>query len=120
VLDSAALRHIALGLLDRAAVSIRSTGRPGTIEVSTRAGEGRVHLRVCDDGRRPVAGRFGRFMGVLLDAPPDVEADLERSLVRESVAREGGTLRAECRPGATEITVSLPLVRAEPIAINAR
>jgi signal transduction histidine kinase len=120
VLDSAALRHIVLGLLDRAAVSIRSTGRPGTIEVSTRAGEGRVHLKVCDDGRRPASGRFGRFMGVLLDAPPDVEADLERSLVRESVAREGGTLRAECRPGATEIAVSLPLVRPEPIAINAR
>jgi signal transduction histidine kinase len=120
VLDSAALRHIVLGLLDRAVVGIRSTGRPGTIEVSTRAGEGRVHLKVCDDGRRPPAGRFGRFMGVLLDAPPDVDADLERSLVRESVAREGGTLRVECRPGATEITVSLPLVRPEPIAINAR
>lgn len=120
ILDPAALRHIVLGLLDRAAVCIRSTGRSGNIEVSTRAGEGMIHLRVCDDGRRPSPGRFGRLIGVLLEAPPDVEADLDRTLVRESVAREGGTLRAECRPGDTVITVTLPLVTPEPLALTAR
>jgi hypothetical protein len=121
LLDPAALRHVVLGLLDRAAVGIRSTGRPGRIEVVTSTGDGMVHLRVSDDGRRSGHGRLGRWMGALFEGVSEAEADLDRNLVRESVVREGGTLRATLREdGGTEVTVSLPLVTPGPVALPAR
>lgn len=61
-----------------------------------------------------MAGRgavLGRLIDALLDSPePRLDSDLERSLVRESIERQGGSLAVGRRPGGgTEFVVRLPI-----------
>src|SRR5262249_52874879 len=97
--DAPALRHVVLALLDRAAVAIRGGGSRGEIEIATAVRGDAVVVTVGDSG---VAGGavLARLMDTLLDSPePRLDSDLQRSLVRESVERQGGSLAVGNRPG---------------------
>jgi signal transduction histidine kinase len=110
-LDSAAVRHVVLWLVDRAAVSIRSMGVAGSIELSTALRHGTQVLTIADTGRTPSGGVMARVKGALLDtAPSDAELEMGRALVAESVARQGGTLTFGPRPGGgAAFEIGLPM-----------
>ncbi len=110
-LDVPALRHVIAWLLDRAAVSIRTHGPSGRIEVSTAVREGTVVVTVADSGATPAAGVLERLVGALLDHPASgMESELAHSLVRESVDRQGGTIGVAPRAGGgAVVTIHLPV-----------
>jgi signal transduction histidine kinase len=113
-LDAAALRHVIFALLDRAAVAIRGGGAEGHVDVATAVRGDAVVITVGDSG--VAAGAvLARLMDTLLDSPePRVDSDLQRSLVRESVERQGGSLAVGNRPGGgTEFVVRLPIPAAD-------
>jgi signal transduction histidine kinase len=114
-LDAPALRHVILALLDRAAVAIRGGGAEGHIEVATAVRGDAVVITVGDSGTAAGGAVLARLMDTLLDSPePRVDSDLQRSLVRESVERQGGSLAVGNRPGGgTEFVVRLPIPAAD-------
>jgi K+-sensing histidine kinase KdpD len=113
-IDGAALRHVVVALLDRAGVAVRGRPSPGQIEVTTAVRAGAVLVTVGDDGVSAPGPVLDRLMDALLDSSaPAVDSDLERSLVRESIEREGGSLAVGHRPGGgTEFVVRLPIPEA--------
>ncbi|PYQ50556.1 MAG: hypothetical protein DMF78_15370, partial [Acidobacteria bacterium] len=114
-LDAPALRHVILALLDRAAVAIRGGGTVGHIEVATAVRGDAAVITVGDSGPAAGGAVLARLMDTLLDSPePRVDSDLQRSLVRESVERQGGSLAVGNRPGGgTEFVVRLPIPAAD-------
>jgi signal transduction histidine kinase len=110
-LDGAALRHVVVALLDRAGLAVRGSGLPGEVEVTTAVRAGAVLVTVGDNGVAPPGAVVDRLMDAILDAPePGVDSHLERSLVRESIERGGGSLAVGHRPGGgTEFVVRLPI-----------
>jgi signal transduction histidine kinase len=122
-LDAAALRHVLVALFDRAAVAIRGSGTTGQVEVTTAVRGGAVLVTVGDTGLAAPAAVLDRLMGALLDSPdPHADSDLQRSVVRESVERQGGSLAVGPRPGGgTEFVVRLPIPAADapPVAQGA-
>jgi signal transduction histidine kinase len=113
-LDPAALRHVLVALLDRAAVAIRAGGGAGRVELSTAVRGEAVLVTVGDTAVVPPGAVLARLMDALLDSPePRVDSDLQRSLVRESVERQGGSLAVGHRPGGgTEFVLRLPIPAA--------
>ena len=71
-------------------------------------------FRSGDDGVSAPGPVLDRLMDAVLGAPaPPIDSDLERSLVRESIEREGGSLAVGHRPGGgTEFVVRLPIPEA--------
>ena len=122
-LDAAALRHVLVALFDRAAVAIRGSGTTGQVEVTTTVRGGAVLVTVGDTGLSAPAAVLDRLMDALLDSPePTADSDLQRSVVRESVERQGGSLAVGHRPGGgTEFVVRLPIPAADvpPVAQGA-
>jgi signal transduction histidine kinase len=114
-LDPPALRHVMLALLDRAAVAIRAGGPTGQIDITTAVRGGAVLVTVADSGLAAPGAVLGRLMEALLDSPePGVDSDLQRTVVRESVERQGGTLAVGHRAGGgTEFVVRLPMPAAD-------
>jgi signal transduction histidine kinase len=114
-LDPPALRHVMLALLDRAAVAIRAGGPAGQIAVTTAVRGGAVLVTVADSGLAAPGAVLDRLMDALLDSPePGVDSDLQRTVVRESVERQGGTLAVGHRAGGgTEFVVRLPIPAAD-------
>ena len=114
-LDAAALRHVLVALLDRAAVAIRGSGAAGSVEVTTSVRAGAVLVTVGDTGVAAAGAVLDRLMDALLDSPePRVDSDLQRSVVRESIERQGGSLAVGHRPGGgTEFVVRLPIPVAD-------
>jgi signal transduction histidine kinase len=111
-LDPAALRHAIVALLDRAALALRTSGTAdGRIEVATALRAGAVHVTIGDSAAVPPGAVMARLMDALLDSPePRVDSELKRSLVRESVERQGGSLAVGHRPGGgTEFVIRLPV-----------
>src|SRR5204863_10111524 len=104
-------RHVVVALLDRAAVAVRRRGSPGEVAVSTAVRADAVLVTVGDNGVAPPGAVVDRLMDAILDSPePGVYSDLERSVVRESIEREGGSLAVGHRPGGgTEFVVRLPI-----------
>jgi signal transduction histidine kinase len=127
-LDGAALRHVLVALLDRAAVAIRAAGTAGRIEVATAVRGDAVLVTVGDTGVAAAGAVLTRLVDALLDSPEGrVDSDLQRSLVRESIERQGGSLAVGHRPGGgTEFVVRLPIPAADhppaadPAAPNSR
>jgi signal transduction histidine kinase len=118
-LDAAALRHVLVALLDRAAVAIRGSGTTGQVEVTTTVRGGAVLVTVGDTGLSAPAAVLDRLMDALLDSSePPADSDLQRSVVRESVERQGGSLAVGHRPGGgTEFVVRLPIPAADAPAV---
>jgi len=114
-LDAAALRHVLVALFDRAAVAIRGSGTAGQVEVTTTVRGGAVLVTVGDTGLSAPAAVLDRLMDALLDSPePPADSDLQRSVVRESIERQGGSLAVGHRPGGgTEFVVRLPIPAAD-------
>ncbi len=118
-LDAAALRHVLVALLDRAAVAIRGSGTTGQVEVTTAVRGAAVLVTVGDTGLGAPAAVLDRLMDALLDSSePPADSDLQRSVVRESVERQGGSLAVGHRPGGgTEFVVRLPIPAADAPAV---
>jgi signal transduction histidine kinase len=114
-LDPPALRHVLFALLDRAAVAIRAGGSTGQIDVTTAVRGGAVLVTVADSGLATPGAVLDRLMDALLDsAEPGGDSELQRTVVRESVERQGGTLAVGHRPGGgTEFVVRLPIPAAD-------
>jgi signal transduction histidine kinase len=134
-IDAAALRHVVSALLDRAAVAIRGTDArdKGRVDVATAVRAGAVLVTVGDNGLATGSAVLDRLVEALLDSPePRGDSDLQKSVVRESIERQGGTLAVGHRPGGgTEFVVRLPIPAAflrsregaaptEPIVRSAR
>jgi signal transduction histidine kinase len=124
-LDGAALRHAVVALLDRAALALRTAGTPDArIEVATALRADAVHVTIGDTAAIPAGAVLARLMDALLDSPePRVDSELQRSLVRESVERQGGSLAVGHRPGGgTEFVIRLPATSLpaaeEPVAMK--
>ena len=117
-LDAPALRHVLVALLDRAAVAIRAASPTGQVDVATSVRGGAVLVTVGDSGRAAPGAVLDRLMDTLLDSPePHAESDLQRSVVRESVERQGGSLAVGHRPGGgTEFVVRLPIPAADALS----
>ena len=121
-LDAPALRHVIVALLDRAAVAIRAGTPTGEVDVATAVRGGAVLVTVGDSGLAAPGAALERLMDALRDSPePHMDSDLQRSVVRESVERQGGSLAVGHRPGGgTEFVVRLPMpasdAPAAPIA----
>ncbi len=113
-LDSAALRHVVVALLDRAAVAVRGSAAAGQVEVTTAVRGEAVLITVGDSGLAAPGAALDRLMDAFIDSPePRVDSELERSVVRESIEREGGSLAVGHRPGGgTEVVVRLPIPAA--------
>jgi signal transduction histidine kinase len=113
-LDAPALRHVLAALLDRAAVAIRAGAPTGQIDVATTVRGGAVLVTVGDSGLAAPGAVLDRLMDALADSPePHVDSDLQRSVMRESVERQGGSLAVGHRPGGgTEFVVRLPFPTA--------
>jgi K+-sensing histidine kinase KdpD len=113
-LDAPALRHVVVALLDRAAVAIRASGVPGRVELTTAVRGGAVLITIGDTGTLAAGAVLTRLMDALLDPEPRVDFDLQRSLVRESIERQGGSLAVGHRAGGgTEFVVRLPIPAAD-------
>ena len=110
-LDASALRHVIVALLDRAAIAIRGGGGEGRIEVATAVRGDAVVITVGDTATAAGSAVLARLMDALLESPePRLDSDLQRSLVRESVERQGGSFAVGHRPGGgTEFVVRLPI-----------
>ncbi|HUG53115.1 MAG TPA: ATP-binding protein [Vicinamibacteria bacterium] len=110
-IDPASLRHVLVALLDRAGVAIRASGGAGRVEVATSVRGEAVLITVGDSAVVPRGAVLARLVDALLDSPePRVDFDLQRSLVRESIERQGGSLAVGHRPGGgTEFVVRLPI-----------
>jgi signal transduction histidine kinase len=121
-LDAPALRHVVVALLDRAAVAIRAGSPSGQVDIATAVRGGAVLVTVGDSGRAAPGAVLDRLMDTLRDSPePHAESDLQRSVVRESVERQGGSLAIGHRPGGgTEFVVRLPIPAADAAAPIAR
>ena len=117
-LDAPALRHVLVALLDRAAVAIRAASPTGQVDIATSVRGGAVLVTVGDSGRAAPGAVLDRLMDTLRDSPePHAESDLQRSVVRESVERQGGSLAVGHRPGGgTEFVVRLPIPAADALA----
>jgi signal transduction histidine kinase len=115
-IDAAAVRHVVSALLDRAAVALRATGEPrgGRVEIGTAVRGGADLVTVGDTGAVAGTPVLDRLIDALLDsAEPRADSDLQRSVVRESVERQGGSLAVGHRPGGgTEFVVRLPIPAA--------
>ena len=114
-LDAAALRHVVVALLDRAAVAIRAGGAAGKVEVATCVRGEAVLVIVGDTGATAGGAVLDRLMDALLDSgEPGADSDVQRSVMRESVERQGGSLAVGHRPGGgTEFVVRLPIPAAD-------
>ncbi len=114
-LDAPALRHVLVALLDRAAVAIRAGAPTGQIDVATTVRGGAVLVTVGDSGLAAPGAVLDRLMDALADSPePRLDSDLQRSVMRESVERQGGSLAVGHRAGGgTEFVVRLPFPPAD-------
>ena len=114
-LDAPALRHVLAALLDRAAVAIRAGSPTGQITITTAVRGGAVLVTVGDSGLAAPGAVLDRLVDALRDSPePHLDSDLQRSVVRESVERQGGSLAVGVRPGGgTEFVVRLPIPMAD-------
>ena len=107
-----------VALLDRAAVAIRAGSPTGQVDIATAVRGGAVLVTVGDSGRAAPGAVLDRLMDALRDSPePHVDSDLQRSVVRESVERQGGSLAVGHRPGGgTEFVVRLPIPAADALS----
>jgi len=114
-LDAPALRHVLVALLDRAAVAIRAGSPTGQVTLTTAVRGGAVLVTVGDSGRAAPGAILDRLVDALRDPPePYLDSELQRSVVRESVERQGGSLAVGIRPGGgTEFVVRLPIPVAD-------
>lgn len=114
-LDAPALRHVLAALLDRAAVAIRAGSPTGQVTITTAVRGGAVLVTVGDSGLAAPGAVLDRLVDALRDSPePHLDSDLQRSVVRESVERQGGSLAVGVRPGGgTEFVVRLPIPMAD-------
>jgi len=114
-LDAPALRHVLVALLDRAAVAIRASSPTGQVDIATAVRGGAVLVTVGDSGVIAPGAVLDRLVDALRDTPePNLDSDLQRSVVRESVERQGGSLAIGHRPGGgTEFVVRLPIPMAD-------
>jgi signal transduction histidine kinase len=113
-LQMPALRQVLLSCVDNAAVAIRSTGRPGLIELATAVEANHVVIRIRDDG----PGLPKAALRLLVEGAGDrrASADLGLTLGYEIVSQHGGTLTGRNRArGGAEITVRLPVVSAAAV-----
>jgi K+-sensing histidine kinase KdpD len=85
------------------------------VEVSTCVRGDAVLVIVGDTGAAAGGAVLDRLMDALLDGgEPAADSDLQRSVMRESVERQGGTLAVGHRPGGgTEFVVRLPIPAAD-------
>jgi signal transduction histidine kinase len=114
-IDAPALRHVLVALLDRAAVAIRASSPTGQVDIATAVRGGAVLVTVGDSGVIAAGAVLDRLVDALRDSPePTLDSDLQRSVVRESVERQGGSLAVGHRPGGgTEFVVRLPIPVAD-------
>jgi signal transduction histidine kinase len=114
-LDAPALRHVLVALLDRAAVAIRAGSPTGQVDITTAVRGGAVLVTVGDSGLAAPGAILDRLVDALRDSSePHLDSELQRSVVRESVERQGGSLAVGHRPGGgTEFVVRLPFPVAE-------
>jgi signal transduction histidine kinase len=110
--DGPALQQVLGGLIDNGAVAIRSAGRRGVVEVSTHGQDGRVLLRVADDGPGlSEAARRSLAEALTLEDANWSGSGMGLRIAREVVALHGGTLSGRNRVGGgAELEILLPLV----------
>jgi two-component system sensor histidine kinase KdpD len=114
-LNAVLTEQILVNLLGNAAVHTP----PGTqVEVMARAQEGQLVLRVADNGPGLPAGDASRWFDRFQRGPNAVAGGtgIGLSLVKGFTEVQGGTVRAENRPGGGALfTIKLPLTKLPPV-----
>lgn len=101
------LNQVWTNLIDNAIDAMEGTGRVRIGAVN--AGEGRIRVAVCDDGPGiPDEIRDRLFEPFFTTKPPGKGTGLGLHISYNVVARHGGTLEVESRPGETCFAVTLP------------
>ncbi len=113
--DPHRLGQVFINLLVNARQAMDGAGKGSTITVQTRRADGRVEVRVVDDGPGvPPSLRAKIFDWFFTTKPPGEGTGLGLSVSREILAVHGGHLRLEDTPGGgATFVVELPAAPAE-------
>ncbi|MBN1660139.1 MAG: PAS domain S-box protein [Anaerolineae bacterium] len=116
--DRHKLQQLLVNLLNNARQAVASTGRPGTLTITTqRAGSDRVQVRVADDGPGIPADMLDQvFEPFFTTKAPAQGTGLGLTICRDIVQRHGGKIWAEANPaGGATFVVELPLGEAQAL-----
>jgi signal transduction histidine kinase len=104
------LNQVWVNLIDNA---LDAAGVGGRVEVSARRGDGKLVVRVTDNGPGiPASVRQRIFDPFFTTKPVGEGTGLGLDITRRLVNRHNGTIEVDSRPGHTVFTVSLPLGKA--------
>jgi signal transduction histidine kinase/CheY-like chemotaxis protein len=118
-IDFQQIQQVLINLLSNAQQALAETGHGGTIRLATRALDGRIEMRVSDDGPGvPAELRERIFEPFFTTRKGRGGTGLGLSMCYGIVQGHGGTIHVESQPGeGTTFVVSLPVVQssgAEP------
>lgn len=127
MLDFHQIQQVVLNLLTNAEQAIRGERRGGRIAVRTRVVDGRIELRVSDDGPGIAFENMPRLFEPFFSTKPGGEGTgLGLALCYGIVQEHGGGIRAESEPGrGATFVVDLPIIgppiceRAEKEGVSA-
>jgi PAS domain S-box-containing protein len=110
--DRHKLQQVLVNLFNNARQAVASTGRPGTLTITTqRAGDDRVQVRFADDGPGIPEEMLDQvFEPFFSTKAPAQGTGLGLTICRDIVQRHGGQIWAEANPaGGATFVVELPL-----------
>lgn len=110
--DRPKLQQVLVNLINNARQAVMSTGRPGTLTITTqRAGNGHVQVRFADDGPGIPDELLGHvFEPFFSTKAPTQGTGLGLTICREIVERHGGDIWGETNPdGGATFVVELPV-----------
>jgi signal transduction histidine kinase len=114
LMDPHQMQQVIINLLNNAEQAMAGDGKGGTIRLTTRAADGRIELRVADDGPGiPEAIREKIFEPFFTTKKEGQGTGLGLSLCYGIVQGHGGTIRVESRSGeGAAFRIDLPIVSA--------
>ncbi len=120
LLDFHQIQQVLLNLLNNAEQAIAETGRGGTIRLATRPVNGRIELRISDDGPGVPAEVQERIFEPFFTTKKEGKGTgLGLSLCYGIIQEHGGTIRVESRIGeGATFVIELPILREAPAAIE--
>ncbi len=115
MLDFNQIQQVLLNIINNAQYAITSDRGQGTLTVSTRVEDGRIQLRVADDGPGIAPEILGRIFDPFFTTKPVGEGSGLGLSVSYGIVRDhGGRIWGESvAPRGTAVFVELPIVAAE-------
>ncbi len=112
MVDYHQFQQVLINLFNNAEHAMVGTGRGGMLRLTTRAADGRIEVRVSDDGPGiPEEIQDRIFEPFFTTKKEGVGTGLGLSLCFGIVQQHGGAIRVESRPGAgTTFVIDLPII----------